>query len=137
VLYLPVEVEGALCSIGDTHAAQGDGEVCGTAIESAMEAVLSFRLIKGRQSAFPRIERPCISSAAVGATNITLGIGPDLYQASRDALRSMIDEISRREGMMPVDAYMLCSVGGDLRISQIVDAPNWTVSFHLPRRIFD
>lgn len=137
VLYLPVEVEGALFSIGDTHAAQGDGEVCGTAIESAMEATLTFELIKGRQTAFPRIERAAARSAPEGPADITLGIGPDLYQASRDAVRAMIDEISPRHGLPAVDAYMLCSVAGDLRISQIVDAPNWTVSFHMPRRIFD
>lgn len=137
VLYLPVEVEGALFSIGDTHAAQGDGEVCGTAVESPMEATVTFDLIKGQQSAFPRIERMQAAAAPEGPTDVTLGIGPDLHQASRDAVRGMIDLIAGREGLTPVEAYMLCSVAGDLKISQIVDAPNWTVSFHLPRHIFD
>ena len=136
-LYLPVEVEGALFSIGDTHAAQGDGEVCGTAVESPMEATLTFDLIKGEQSAFPRLERPEAAAQQKGPVDITLGIGPDLFEASRDAVRAMIDQLTRREKMSAVDAYMLCSVAGDLRISQIVDAPNWTVSFHMPRQIFD
>ncbi len=137
VLYLPVEVDGALFSVGDTHAAQGDGEVCGTAVESPIEATLTFDLIKGRQTPFPRVERPGAAPASDGPIDITLGIGPDLYEASRDAVRTMIDELARREKMSAVEAYMLCSVAGDLRISQIVDAPHWTVSFHLPRRIFD
>ena len=58
VLYLPVEVDGALFSVGDTHAAQGDGEVCGTAIESPMDVGLTFDLIKGEHLAFPRFETP-------------------------------------------------------------------------------
>jgi len=135
-LYLPVEVPGALFSIGDTHAAQGDGEVCGTAVESPMEASLTFDVIKVAQPAFPRIERPQASAASGGPADITLGIGPDLHQASRDAVRGMIDLLSAREQLSPVDAYMLCSVAGDLKISQIVDAPNWTLSFHMPRAIF-
>lgn len=136
-LYLPVEVEGALFSIGDTHAAQGDGEVCGTAVESPIDVTLSFEILKGQQSKFPRIARPPQSPQASPAlTDITMGIGPDLHQASRDAVAGMIDLLAAREGMSPVEAYMLCSVAGDLRISQIVDAPNWTVSFHLSRAIF-
>ena len=136
-LYLPVEVEGALFSVGDTHAAQGDGEVCGTAVESPMEVTLTFEVIKGREVAFPRLSRPNAQTADGGSVDITLGIGPDLHEASREAVRQMIDELTRREGLSPVDAYMLCSVAGDLRISQIVDLPNWTVSFHMPRRIFE
>jgi amidase len=66
----------------------------------------------------------------------TTGIGPDLMEAARDAVRAMIDLLVRRTGMPAVDAYMLCSVAGDLRISEIVNRPNWVVSFHLPRRIF-
>lgn len=67
---------------------------------------------------------------------MTSGIGPDLMQASRDAVRGMVEVLSREQGMPAVDAYMLCSVAGDLRISQIVDAPNWTVTFHMPQSIF-
>jgi len=135
-LRLPVEVEGALLSIGDTHAAQGDGEVCGTAVEAPMEVSVRLDLEKGNASAFPRLTRPAAEMQPSGPVDITLGIGPDLHQASRDALRGMIDLLSARHGLAPVDAYMLCSVAGSLRISQLVDAPNWTVSFHMPSGIF-
>lgn len=136
-LFLPVEVDGALFSIGDTHAAQGDGEVCGTAIESPMEVSLTLDLVKGEQMPFPRIaspQRPQGGSA--DEIDITTGIGPDLMQAARDAVSGMIDHLCREQGVSAMDAYMLCSVAGDLRISQLVDAPNWTVSFHMPRSIF-
>jgi len=136
VVHLPVEVEGALLSIGDTHAAQGDGEVCGTAVEAPMEVSVRLDLEKGNASAFPRLTRPVAEMQPSGPVDITLGIGPDLHQASRDALRGMIDLLSARHGLAPVDAYMLCSVAGSLRISQLVDAPNWTVSFHIPSGIF-
>lgn len=136
-LYLPVEVEGALFSIGDTHAAQGDGEVCGTAIESPMEVVLGFDLVKGYQTPFPRIARTRATPPHAGGDDIMLGIGPDLHEACRHAVRAMINELTAREKLSAVEAYMLCSVAGDLRISQIVDAPSWTVSFHMARSIFD
>lgn len=136
-LYLPVEVEGALFSIGDTHAAQGDGEVCGTAIESPMEVTLTLDLLKGEQMSFPRLVSPERVPAKAGEVDITTGIGPDLMQACRDAVSGMIELLGRSQGLSAIDAYMLCSVAGDLRISQIVDAPNWTASFHVPRRIFD
>lgn len=134
-LYLPVEADGALFSIGDTHAAQGDGEVCGTAIESPMEATVTLDLIRGEQSRFPYIAAPPRAEAA-GRVDITTGIGPDLWQAARDCVGEMIDLLGREQGLAAIDAYMLCSVAGDLRISQLVDAPNWTVSFHMPRSIF-
>ena len=136
VLRLPVEVEGALLSIGDTHAAQGDGEVCGTAVESPMEVSVRLDLEKGNAAAFPRLTRPAVQIPREGPVDVTLGIGPDLHEAARDALHGMIDLLSRRQGLKPVDAYMLCSVAGGLRISQLVDAPNWTVSFHMPRHVF-
>jgi len=136
VLYLPVEVEGALLSIGDTHAAQGDGEVCGTAIESPMEVTVTLALEQQTAAAFPRLVRPQATQPSSGPVDVTTGIGPDLHRAAQDAVRGMIDLLTLRHGLAAVDAYMLCSVAGDLRISQIVDAPNWTVSFHMPRGIF-
>lgn len=137
-LYLPVEVDGALFSIGDTHAAQGDGEVCGTAIESPMEVTLTLDLIKARKQSMPAAELPArVSSLATGKSWMTSGIGPDLMEASQAAVRGMIDLLAREVKLGPVAAYMLCSVSGDLRISQIVDAPNWTVTFHMPQAIFD
>ena len=68
---------------------------------------------------------------------VTTGIGPDLLQAARDAVRSSIDWLTRERGMPAVEAYLLCSVCGDLRISEIVDIPNWTVSFYFPSIVLD
>jgi len=138
-LYLPVEVPGALFSVGDTHAAQGDGEVCGTAIESAMKVGLKFDLIKRVPLSYPRFTTPGPVTRHLDAKgyDVTTGIGPDLMEAARAAVRSMVDLLGRQQGMPALDAYMLCSVCGDLRISEIVDLPNWTVSFYFPRAVFD
>ena len=135
VLYLPVEVKGALFSIGDTHAAQGDGEVCGTAIESAMDAEVTVEVVKGAAPEAPRFATPGPSSRHLDGLGyeVTTGVGPDLMQNARDAVSRMVDFLSRDRGICAEDAYMLCSVCGDLRISEIVDAPNWVVSFHFPR----
>jgi acetamidase/formamidase len=137
-LYLPVEVKGALFSVGDTHAAQGDGEVCGTAIESPMSVALRFELVKQTPLAFPRFTTagPVTRHLDIEGYEVTTGIGPDLMEAARNAVRSMIDLLTKTRGMPAVDAYMLCSVCGDLRISEIVDVPNWTVSFYFPRVVF-
>jgi acetamidase/formamidase len=138
-LFLPVEVAGALFSVGDTHAAQGDGEVCGTAIESPMKVALKFDLVKQTPLAYPRFTTagPVTRHLDAKGYEVTTGIGPDLMNAARSAVRSMVDLLCTRQGMPAVDAYMLCSVCGDLRISEIVDAPNWTVSFYFPRVVFE
>ena len=68
---------------------------------------------------------------------MTTGIGPDLMEGSRAAVANMIDLLGRRFGVSVEDAYMLCSVAGDLRISEIVDQPNWVVSFYFPRLVFE
>ena len=134
-LHLPVEVPGALFSVGDTHAAQGDGEVCGTALESAMRVALRFEVLKQRPLAFPRLITPGPVTRHLDGRGYltTTGIGPDLMTAARDAVRSMIDWLGRDHGIPASEAYLLCSVCGDLRISEIVDMPNWTVSFYFPR----
>lgn len=137
-LYLPVEVTGALFSIGDTHAAQGDGEVCGTAIESAMDVVVKLDLIKSSSLAAPRFSTPGpvtrhLDSAGYEAFT---GIAPDLMDAARQAVSSTVDWLCREHGMPAEQAYMLCSVCGDLRISEIVDMPNWVVSFYFPKVVF-
>lgn len=138
-LYLPVEVAGALFSVGDTHAAQGDGEVCGTAIESPMSVVLSFDLVKQENLAFPRFRTngPVSRHLDVSGYDVTTGVGVDLYKGAQDAVAGMIDLLTNRHGINAVDAYMLCSVCGDLRISEIVDQPNWIVSFYFPRIVFE
>ncbi len=138
-LFLPVEVPGALFSVGDTHAAQGDGEACGTAIESPMRVALRFDVIKRQPLTFPRFRTPGPVTRHLDAKGyeVTTGIGPDLMQGARDAVRSMIDLLTRMHGMAAIDAYLLCSVCGDLRISEIVDLPNWTVSFYFPRIVLE
>ena len=139
VLYLPVEVAGALFSVGDTHAAQGDGEVCGTAIESPMDVSLTFDLVKDARLKTPRFTTPGPVTRHLDAKGyeVTTGIGPDLMQASRDAVAGMVDLLCAQRGMAAVDAYMLVSTCGDLRISEIVDMPNWVVSFYFPRAVFE
>lgn len=139
VLYLPVEVAGALFSVGDTHAAQGDGEVCGTAIESPMAVTLTLDLIRDANLAGPRFTTPgpVARHLDVKGYEVTTGVGPDLMTGAREAVSRMVDLLAQRHGLAPVDAYMLCSVCGDLRISEIVDLPNWVVSFYFPRMVFE
>ena len=134
-LYLPVEVAGGLLSLGDTHAAQGDGEVCGTAIESPMNVAIKVDLLKDAKLAFPRFqtEGPVTRHFDSRGYWATTGIGEGLMQAARDAVSGMIDLVTHETGMTPLDANLLCSVCGDLRISEIVDMPNWTVSFYFPK----
>ncbi len=138
-LYLPVEVSGALFSVGDTHAVQGDGEVCGTAIESPMDVALKFEVIKGEDPTFPwyRTAGPVSRHLDEKGYDVTTGIGEDLMEGARAAVSGMIDLLSGRHGLSAMEAYMLCSVCGDLRISEIVDQPNWVVSFYFPRLVFE
>ncbi|MBL4786470.1 MAG: acetamidase/formamidase family protein [Cohaesibacteraceae bacterium] len=138
-LYLPVEVAGGLFSMGDTHAAQGDGEVCGTAIESQMDATVTLDLIKNVKLPMPRFTTPGPVTRHLDGKGyeVTTGIGSDLMEGARAALSGMIDLLCSQQGLNPVDAYMLCSVCGDLRISEIVDQPNWVVSFYFPRIVFE
>lgn len=138
-LWLPVEVAGALFSVGDTHAAQGDGEICGTAIESPMDVTLTFDLVKGANLPRPRFETPGPVTRHLDAKGyeVTTGIGPDLMSAARDAVSYMVDHLCATRGMAAVEAYMLASTCGDLRISEIVDMPNWVVSFYFPRAVFE
>ncbi len=138
-LYLPVEVAGALFSVGDTHAAQGDGEVCGTAIESPASLVARFELLKQANLPFPRFTTAGPVSRHLDAKGyeVTTGIGPNLMEGARAAVSSMIDLLSQSHHLNPIDAYLLCSVCADLRISEIVDMPNWVVSLYFPRVVFE
>jgi acetamidase/formamidase len=138
-LWLPIEVAGALFSVGDTHAAQGDGEVCGTAIESPIDVALKFDLVKGANLRSPRYLTPGPVSSHFDKKGyeVTTGIGPDLMAGARMAVSEMIDLLSTRFGYSAIDAYMLCSVCADLRISSIVDVPNWVVSFYFPRIVLE
>ncbi|MBW1721481.1 MAG: acetamidase/formamidase family protein [Deltaproteobacteria bacterium] len=138
VLYLPVEVPGALFSMGDAHAAQGDGEVCGTAIESPMKVTVRLEVEKGMSLPYPRFSTPGPVTRHIDEKGyeVTTGIGPDLMEAAREAVSGMVDLLSREHDLSPEEAYMLSSVCGDLRISEIVDAPNWIVSFYFPKAVF-
>ena len=137
-VYLPVLVDGALFSLGDVHAAQGDGEVCGSAIECQAAVTVQIDIMKGHQMAELAIK---LDGQMPGAWNtggwmVTTAHGPDLFEASRQAVRYMIDYISRSQRLTPQEAYVLCSTCVDLKISEIVDAPNWIVSASLPLGIF-
>jgi acetamidase/formamidase len=137
-LYLPVQVEGALFSCGDAHAAQGDGEVCVTGIETPIGATLRFTLEKGRQIPAPqfRTPAPLTPRTAQGEWYGTTGVGPDLYAAAQDAVRAMIDHVSTTFGLSAEDAYVLASLCVDLKISEIVDAGQYIVSALLPPNVF-
>ena len=138
-LLLPVQVDGGLFSAGDCHAVQGDGEVCVTGIECPMSFALRFDVRKGLRLPSPQFitRRGRLSEHDTDAGYyVTTGIGPDLMQDARDAVRRMIDWLGAEHRLSPEDAYLLCSVAGDLKISEIVDQPNWTVSFYMPQGIF-
>lgn len=138
-LFLPVFAPGACFSLGDGHAAQGDGEVCGTAIETPMRALVRLSVREDLHLRAPEFLTPGPLAAATnrGPFYATDGIGPDLMAAARDAVRRMIDYLGRDHGLSPVDAYLLSSVAVDLKISEIVDAPNWIVTAYCPLSIFD
>jgi len=138
-LFLPVFHDGARFSIGDGHAAQGDGEVCGTAIETPMRARLRFSVRKDLHVTAPEfLTAPgAAADRPVGRRYATDGVGPDLMTAARDATRRMIEWLGREHGLSAIDAYLLCSVGVDLRISEIVDQPNFIVTAHCPLSIFE
>jgi len=151
-LLLPVLVDGALFSAGDAHFAQGDGESCGTAIE--MAATLRVRLdLRPGQAAEREIRSPCFerptadpaASAPPGPYFATTGMcltgdgrneSEDLTLAARNALAAMITHLGHEYGYSRQQAYAICSVAVDLRISQAVDLPNVIVSAFLPLDIF-
>ena len=138
VLWLPVAVPGALFSLGDGHAAQGDGEVCGTAIETPVRARVRLTVRRDIRVTAPefRTAGPMGASTNTGPWLATDGVGPDLMVAARDAVRRMIDRLGQQHGLAAIDAYLLFSVAGDLRISEIVDQPNWIVTAYCPTSIF-
>lgn len=137
-LFLPVEVPGALYSMGDGHAAQGDGEVCGTAIETPMRATVRLTVRKDVHVPEPQFltSGPLAQRTNTASYYATDGIGPDLMEAARNAVRHMIDFLQRSYGLSRPDAYMLCSVIVDLKLCEVVDTPNWVVSAFLPLSVF-
>jgi acetamidase/formamidase len=133
-----VHIDGAHFSCGDAHGAQGDGEVCVTGIESPMFASLRFTLEKGRSIPSPQYRTPAPLTPRVDSAPFygTTGIGGDLYKAAQDAVRAMVEHISANYALSPEDAYVLCSLAVDLKISEIVDAGEYIVSALLPEAVF-
>src|SRR5207249_3305892 len=112
-LYLPVHVLGALLSIGDGHAMEGDGEVTGTAVETSLRGTFDVRLRKRLQLRWPRAETP--------ASYISVGLDADLDEATKIATREMIDFLVAERKLSREDAYVLCSMAADLHVTQAVD----------------
>jgi acetamidase/formamidase len=132
-LHLPVQVPGALFSAGDTHAVQGDGEVCGTGVETPATLQVRLDVVPGAATASPWYEHTGPEPGVTDRWAATTGVGPDLFAAARDATRRAV-ELLARPGLDAIDAYLLLSLVGELRVSEIVDAPNWVVSMHVPHR---
>ncbi len=141
-LYLPVMNAGALFSAGDAHAAQGDGEVCINGIECPAAASLRFHLHKGRSLSGPMLETAPAQKAISDGEWIVVESGPDAVAAARAATSRMIDLLVSRWSFQDIHAYLLCSVAMNLRWSQVVNEPIFTVSAAIsksvlpPRKLF-
>lgn len=138
--YFPVRVPGALLSLGDGHLAQGDGEICGTAIEAPLNVTVRLSVVKGRSinSVEAHTPRPTTSRSDGMGHYVTTGTGPDLHENARKAVRHMIDYLEAERGLSRMDAYIVCSCAGDLKIAVPAMGPGHeaNVSFHLPYGIF-
>ncbi len=134
-LYLPVFLAGALFSCGDPHAVQGDGEVCVSALEGPLQGTLRFTLLK-RSIPTPAFVTAPREPEGLGSEYCTMGIASDLMEGARMATRAMIAWLGDEHGLAPVDAYMLCSLAGKLKILEIVDAGMWNVGMCMPLALF-
>jgi acetamidase/formamidase len=126
-LFIPVHVHGALFLVGDGHAGQGNGEVTITALETSLSGTLQFLVHKERKLKWPCAETP--------THFITMGLHEDLNEATRLAVREMIDFLTSEKGLTRDDAYMLASVAADLSITQLVDGTKG-VHMMIPKAIF-
>ncbi|KAI0798781.1 hypothetical protein GGR55DRAFT_672132 [Xylaria sp. FL0064] len=152
-LFLPVEVPGALLSLGDGHVAQGDGEVCGTAIETRVRA--SVRVTVEKEKAKEWVKSPWVLTAGTGASSamgagavglpqgksskgeyMCLGIDPDLRVATRKAVRGVVEWLCAEKALERTEAYMLVSVAGMLRMCEVVDMPNYAIGCAIALDIF-
>ncbi len=129
-VYFPVFVKGALFSIGDGHAVQGLGEVCGTAIEAPMTFTYRLRVIKNK----PSIKEPQYETDDYYAVT---GFGETIDIATKKAVNYMVDHLSNNYDISAEDAYMLCSLVGDLKIAEVVDVPNMLVTMHFPKSVIN
>ena len=127
-VYFPVLVKGGLFSIGDTHAVQGLGEVCGTALEAPMTITYRLRVLKDK----PAIKEPQYETDQYYAVT---GFGDTIDKAAKKAVNFMIDHLVANYDISDEDAYMLCSLVGDLKIAEVVDVPNMLVTMHFPKSI--
>ncbi len=138
-LYLPVGAEGALFSLGDTHAAMGDGEVCGTAVETPMDVVVRLSVRRDFSTHYPQYELPAgqLARGEQSSYHVCTGIHEDLLEATREATRAMVEHLVQRHGRDRSEAYAIASVAVDLRVHEVVDVPNWVIGAFLPEAIFD
>jgi acetamidase/formamidase len=127
-LYIPVFVPGALFEVGDGHAAQGDGEVDQTAIETSLRGRLQLTVRKGMKLAWPRAET---------ATDfIAMATDPDLVVATKTAIQEMVDFLVETKGLTKHQAYQLTSIAGNVAITQLVDLPNLGVHVKMSKALF-
>src|SRR5438132_6846005 len=127
-LYIPVFVPGALFLIGDGHAAQGDGEVDQTAIETSLRGRLQLTVKKGMKLTWPRAE--------TSTDYISMATDPDLMLATKGAIQEMVDFVAATKHVTKHQAYQLVSVAGNVAVTQLVDRPNHGVHVRLPKSIF-
>jgi acetamidase/formamidase len=127
-LYNPIFTRGALFEIGDGHAAQGDGEVDQTAIETSLRGRLQLTVRKDMKLTWPRAETP--------TDYISMATDPDLTVATRTAIQEMIDFLAAQRGLSKHEAYQLVSLAGNVAITQLVDKPNYGVHVRIPKSIF-
>jgi acetamidase/formamidase len=135
-LFLPVQNPGALLSVADGHALQGDGEMSGTAIECPVDTTIKVHLHKGMNLRCPQVVTGPIKQTVDEGYRIFMGIGPDLMQAAREACLQATEALAKSLKIDEADAYNLLGILGDLRIHEIVDQPNWVVGCLIPERLF-
>ena len=138
-LYLPVLVEGAQLCAGDAHAAQGDGEVSINGLEAPMDVKLRISIDQEVSVDAPYIyTTPELSPAAYAGSRYHAFVcsGPDLKQNAQDAVRRAIDYLMKRANLSAEQAFLVCSAVLDLKLSQVVNVPNLTVTGYLPEAIF-
>ncbi len=135
-IYLPVFNDGALLSAGDAHALQGDGELSGTAIECEADVVIRVTLAPSMDLVAPFIDTIEVKDPLKTSYRTFLGVGPDLFEAARQASLRAVDGVAKALGVDASEAYILLGTIAELRIHEIVDRPNWVVGCMVPSSVF-
>jgi acetamidase/formamidase len=135
-LLLPVFTEGALLSLGDAHALQGDGELSGTAIECEADVTVRVELLAGLAYDAPVVETAPLEVRESESYRSFLGVGPDLYVAAQEASLRAVDALAAALHLEAFEAYALLGTIAELRIHEVVDRPNWVVGCMVPQRLF-